>query len=139
MIWVNKTLAQVFSCEFCEISKNTFLQNTSGRLLLTYFYSLLRYLTEPLPWKFQRMLIENLFSRGSNWRCSMKKGVLKNFKKLTGKQLRQSLIFNQVAGRRQNTSGQRLLILRFYCSQRKDILDTFRKISHGDDWIRYFN
>ena len=32
-----KTLAQVFSCEFCAISKNTFLQNTSGRLLLSYF------------------------------------------------------------------------------------------------------
>ena len=32
----NETLAQVFSCEFCEISKNTsFLQNTSERLLLT--------------------------------------------------------------------------------------------------------
>ena len=29
-----ETLAQVFSCEFFEISKNTFLQNTSGRLLL---------------------------------------------------------------------------------------------------------
>ena len=26
----NGTMAQVFSCEFCEISKNTFLQNTSG-------------------------------------------------------------------------------------------------------------
>ena len=24
----------MFSCEFCEISKNTFLQNTSGLLLL---------------------------------------------------------------------------------------------------------
>ena len=29
-------LAQVFSCEFCEMSKNTFLQNTSGRLLLDF-------------------------------------------------------------------------------------------------------
>ena len=29
-----ETLAQVFSCEFCEISKNIFLQKTSGRLLL---------------------------------------------------------------------------------------------------------
>ena len=29
-----ETLAQVFSCEFCEILKNTFLHNTSGRLLL---------------------------------------------------------------------------------------------------------
>ena len=25
-----ETLTQVFSCEFCEISKNTFLQNTTG-------------------------------------------------------------------------------------------------------------
>ena len=31
-----ETLAQVFSCEFCEISKNNFSQNTSGRLLLGY-------------------------------------------------------------------------------------------------------
>ena len=29
-----ETLAQVFSCEFCQISKNNFSQNTSGRLLL---------------------------------------------------------------------------------------------------------
>ena len=27
-------LGQMFSCEFCEISKTPFLQNTSGRLLL---------------------------------------------------------------------------------------------------------
>ena len=27
-------LAQAFSCEFCEISKNTFSQNTPGRLTL---------------------------------------------------------------------------------------------------------
>ena len=29
-----ETLAQVLFCEFCELSKNTFLQNTYGRLLL---------------------------------------------------------------------------------------------------------
>ena len=29
-----ETLAQVFSCEFCEILRTPFLQNTSGRLLL---------------------------------------------------------------------------------------------------------
>ena len=29
-----ETLTQVFSCVFCEISKNIFLQNRSGRLLL---------------------------------------------------------------------------------------------------------
>ena len=34
-----ETLAQLFSCEFCEISNNNFLQSTSGRLLL-YFWVL---------------------------------------------------------------------------------------------------
>ena len=29
-----ETLAKVFSCDFCKISTNTFLKNTSGRLLL---------------------------------------------------------------------------------------------------------
>ena len=33
-----ETLVQVFSCEFGEITKNTFLQNTSGRLLLNIFF-----------------------------------------------------------------------------------------------------
>ena len=32
------TLVQVFSCEFCEISKTPFLQNTSERLLLNVGY-----------------------------------------------------------------------------------------------------
>ena len=32
-----EALAQVFSCEFCKTSKNTFLQNTSGRLPLNDF------------------------------------------------------------------------------------------------------
>ena len=36
--------------------------------------------------------------RTSQQRCSIKKGVLKNFAKLTGKQLCQSLFFNKVAG-----------------------------------------
>ena len=36
--------------------------------------------------------------RGSQQRCSIKKGVLKNFTKFTGKHLCQSLFFNKVAG-----------------------------------------
>ena len=32
-----ETLTQMFSCNFCKTSNNTFLGNTSGRLLLTYF------------------------------------------------------------------------------------------------------
>ena len=31
-----ESLLQVFSCEFCKISKNIFLQNTLGRLLLIF-------------------------------------------------------------------------------------------------------
>ena len=41
-----ETLSQVFFCGFCECFKNTFLQNTSGRLLLSkYSYSLYFYCT----------------------------------------------------------------------------------------------
>ena len=35
-------------------------------------------------------------SRRSHWRCSVKKGVLRNFAKITGKHLRQSLFFNKL-------------------------------------------
>ena len=31
-----ESLEPLFSCEFCEISKNIFFQNTSGRLLLLF-------------------------------------------------------------------------------------------------------
>ena len=31
-----ESLTQVFSCEFCEISKNPFLQNTSGGCFYIY-------------------------------------------------------------------------------------------------------
>ena len=33
-----ETLVQAFSCEFCEISKNTFLQNTSWRPTASAWY-----------------------------------------------------------------------------------------------------
>ena len=41
--------------------------------------------------------------RSSHQRCSMKKGVLRNFTKFTGKHLCQSLLFNKVAGLRPAT------------------------------------
>ena len=41
--------------------------------------------------------------RSSHWRCSVKKDVLKNFAKSTGKQLCQSLFFNKVTGLRSAT------------------------------------
>ena len=63
-------------------------------------------------------------SRSSYQRCSVKKGILRNFVKFTGRYLFQSLFFNKVAGLRlfplnftkfpsrpflQNTSGRLLL------------------------------
>ena len=42
--------------------------------------------------------------RSSHWRCSLKRVVLENFAKLTGKHLWQSLFFNLVAGVRPQIS-----------------------------------
>ena len=44
--------------------------------------------------------VYSLRLRSSHQRCSMKKGILKNFPKFTGKHLRQNLFFNKVAGLR---------------------------------------
>ena len=51
--------------------------------------------------------------RSSHRRCSVRKGVFRNFAKFTGKHLCQSLFFNKVAGLSllQKTSGQLLLKL----------------------------
>ena len=52
--------------------------------------------------------------RSSHRRCSLRKGVLRNFSKFTAKHLCQSLFFNKVAGLRpflQNTSGRLLLTM----------------------------
>ena len=42
-------------------------------------------------------------ARSSHGRCSVRKGVLRNFEKLTGKHLRQSLLFDKFAGQRPAT------------------------------------
>ena len=54
--------------------------------------------------------------RSIHQRCSVKKGILRNFAKFTGKHLCQSLFFNKVAGEAsflQNTSGRLLLKIVF--------------------------
>ena len=60
-----EALALVFSCEVCEISKSTFLKNTSGRLLL-YFYK------EVLSQIFEMVLNTEAVPQ----RCFVKKVVL---------------------------------------------------------------
>ena len=49
---------------------------------------------------FNKEECESKTVRSSHWRCSVKKGVLRNFAKFTGKHLCQSLFFNKVAGLR---------------------------------------
>ena len=67
-------------CEFCEISKNTFfIEHLCTTASMTLKYKI-------------------LIVRSSHQRCSMKKSVLKNFTKLTGKQLCQSPFLNRVSG-----------------------------------------
>ena len=54
-----------------------------------------------LPWKDCSSSCSWLFSYRSRYqRCSVKKSVLRNFAKFTGKHLRQSLLFNKIAGLR---------------------------------------
>ena len=50
-----------------------------------------------------------IICRSSHRRCSLRKGVLRNFVKFTGKHLCQSLLFNKVAGLRPATSLKKKL------------------------------
>ena len=52
--------------------------------------------------------------RSSHQRCSVKKGVLRNFAKFTGKHLCQSLYFNKVAGLRPATLLKKGLLHRCF-------------------------
>ena len=61
----NETLAQVFSCKFCKIRKNTFLQNTTRRLLLiiavsTFNYSRKKAPSQMLDWVENRLQAKGL-------------------------------------------------------------------------------
>ena len=55
------------------------------------------------PTWFSLTFFEVFRSRSSYRRCSVRKGVLRNFPKFMGKHLRQSPLFNKVAGLRPAT------------------------------------
>ena len=75
-----ETLAQVFSCEFCEISKNTFLHRTplvagSGNWKLVtmqtnktevLFWENLSMSTHPYEWDQLQLIIQLFLARGKN-------------------------------------------------------------------------
>ena len=63
--------------------------------------------------------------RSSHRRCSIKNGVLKNFAKLTGKHLCQSLVFNKVADSACNFIKKETLVQVFSCEFCKIFKNTF--------------
>ena len=112
-----------FPVNFTKFLRTPFLQNISERLLLTNnscgvrfnFKSSTIFLFLSVIWAkgynptytnnswllfhYKEVTeIKNCLSRSSHQRCSVKKGVLKNFGKFTEKQLCQSLFLNKVAG-----------------------------------------
>ena len=61
---IKKTPVQVLSCEFCEIFKNPFWQNNSGRLLLDFFHSLNCFLPPSELIETRFFLFLNMFYHG---------------------------------------------------------------------------
>ena len=51
----------------------------------------------------KKNLIRKYITRSNHQKCSIKKGVIRNFVKFTGKHLCQSIFFNKVAGLRYAT------------------------------------
>ena len=68
---------------------------------------------------------ESCLNRSSHQRCSVRKGVLRNFAKFTGKHLCQSLFFNKVAGLRLATLLKRDSAQVFSCEFCKVSMNTF--------------
>ena len=82
-----------FPVNFVKFLRTPFLQNTSGWLLLFFFSQ-----TEYQAKKSWALNILKKIDRSSHRRCSIRKGVLRNFAKLTRKHLCRSFFFNTVSG-----------------------------------------
>ena len=130
----NEALAQVLYREFCEISKNSFYYRLP--LVAASVGGLLRLPSESHQVFFNRFPIKSfgilsfwyehetertlhrpkqspdVFCKkrcSSHQRCSVRKGILRNFAKFTGKHLCQGLIFNNVVDLRTATFIKRRL------------------------------
>ena len=74
----NETLAQVFSCEFCKISKNTFLHKTPlvAPSVLSYFmvfFTCKSYFTDTLKY-FKQFFLQKLAFKALEHFCSLVTG-----------------------------------------------------------------
>ena len=94
-----------------EFYLQTFWNIANGNWLYENWIEMKKFLfarenTPHYIWKMLKIILFYSFlsffdsSRTHHPRCSVKKGVLKNFAKFTGKHLCQSLFFNKVAGLR---------------------------------------
>ena len=73
---------------------------------------------------------ENVIIRSSHWKCSLRKGVFRNFVKSTGKHLCQSFFFNKVAN-----LGRNLLEHLFYVTPLVAVSDD---LSHARRNLKMF-
>ena len=96
---------------FRHINRSTFFQ--CSNIFYTYSVAFTTCYYSMISWLFNKANIarwvrivsssnyffqNHFLFRSSHQRCSMKKGVLRNFTKFTGKHLCQSLFFNKVTG-----------------------------------------
>ena len=98
-------LLLVFSNEFVvlvndgnSIRRTAFYRKTYRRFLHNYHLTLFPITcVKKISLRFYRLYNFRSF-RSSHWRCSVRKGVLRNFAKFTEKGLWQSLFYNKVTG-----------------------------------------
>ena len=107
----NESLAQMFSCEFCKISKNTCFGQHHRRLLLI------------------------IQKQPSEVFCE--KYVLRNFAKFIEKQLCQSIFFNKVAGLRKKETMAQVFSCKF-CKMSKNISKKISKNFLENTFCGYF-
>ena len=81
----------------------------------------------------KKNLIRKYITRGNHQKCSIKKGVIRNFVKFTGKHMCQSIFFNKVAGLRYATLlKKRLWDMCFLVNIAKFLRTLFYRIRLGD-------
>ena len=93
----NRASTMEFFAKKLIFAKNLILDVRLGSEYVSVLLLFFHYLVAETFYKYLKR------NRSSHWRCSVKKGVLRNFAKFTGKHLCQSLFFNKVAGLRPAT------------------------------------
>ena len=85
----------MLSCQFRTTCKNTLSYRTAPVAISGYQLSFVQFCLILLPYPIVP-LISAILHRSSHQRCSVRKGVLRNFAKFTGKRPCQSLLLNKV-------------------------------------------